>query len=372
MNMSLTRRDLLGGGAVLVGGQLIAPFPGVEPAPAVKPSPKVELVGNEARVSTVGDVQLKRIHHDENLLPDREHSGFCSLVHDSDGKLVLHDGDKTWLYTTALFEAPDGEQRDWYGKWVSHVREFNTKSLVSGEKKLALGLAGNDQWAVIHNVIKVSDSLYVAVYSTNLGVRAAVSSCPDGVFQADPDFRLDVTEVWEKKGGKEDSLESTGGHVKIEDTDDHLLLWLLYDSYHVDKTRGLLGWAKVHVDKGTCRVELRGKHPDNPLSLLPSKGYIAARAGGNLSSDVRLGGKHTMFYYSRANQNEIMLTAGLSSDALFQDVTDVVEMEPPLGTEDVIEKFESYMVNNVLHIIYENNLASSHWGTGIRLYRMGE
>lgn len=325
----------------------------------------------EPEATRLGSVGLQRVHHDGNLLPDREHAGFSALLYDAEGELVLHDGDKTWLYTTGLFEAPTGGQRDWYGKWVSHVREFNAKTLVSGEKQVALGLSGDDQWAVIHDVMKVSDDLFVAFYSTNGGVRAAVSDRPDGMFEADPEFQIAVTEPWEEEGGEEDSLESNGAHVLIEDTDADLTFWLGYDSYHVDQTAGQLGWAKLRIDKTARTVELVEKHPDNPLPLLP-EGYIAARAGGNLGADIRLGGEHVFFYYTRPDQQQIMLTAALSPDPLFQEVTEIVELEPPLGDEEVIEKFEAYMMGDILHIIYENKLASGHWGTGIRLYEIIE
>ncbi len=43
-----------------------------------------------------------------------------------------------------------------------------------------------------------------------------------------------------------------------------------------------------------------------------------------------------------------------------------------LTNEKVIEKFESYMVDGELHIIYENNLQSGHWGTGLRVYKVGQ
>jgi hypothetical protein len=65
-----------------------------------------------------------------------------------------------------------------------------------------------------------------------------------------------------------------------------------------------------------------------------------------------------------------MLTVALSPDPLFQTVTRIVELEPPLGDEKVIEKFESYLIGDHLHIIYENNLDSGHWGTGILIYKM--
>ena len=367
MNGGLTRRRLLGSGGALLGGSAV--LAGVQ---TVGMSPAVAASRHETEPFAIGNVQLQRVHNDENLLPDREHAGFGCLLYDSAGEIVLHEGDKTWLYTTGLFEAPTGGERDWYGKWVSHVREFNTRSLVSGEKKLTLGLAEGDQWAVIHNVIKVNDGFYVAFYSTNVGVRAAVADRPDGLFEAVPDFQLTVTDTWEDEGGQEDSLESNGGHVKIDESDDHLSLWLIYDSYHVDKTSGLLGWARIEIDKHSRDVELIEKHPNNPLNVLPRKSYIAARAGGNLPTDLRLDGKYVLFYYTRRNPHRMWLTAALSSDPLFQDVTDVVKFESPLGTEEVIEKFEAYMLDDVLHIIYENRLESGHWGTGIRLYEFVE
>jgi hypothetical protein len=251
------------------------------------------------------------------------------------------------------------------------VREFNVKTLVSGESKIALGLADADRWAVIHDVIKASDNLYVAFYSANGAVRAAISDKPNGDFRAIHDFKIEVTDAWEREGGKIASLESNGAHVLIEDAQRALTLWLGYDSYHVDRTAGQLGWAKVRIDRTSGNVTLVEKHPRNPLAMLP-KDYIAARCGGNLATNVRLGGQHVFFYYSRPSKEKIMMTAALSLDPLFQNVTNIVEFEPPLGDEKVIEKFESYVIDDELHIIYENKLASGHWGTGIRIYKIAE
>jgi hypothetical protein len=312
---------------------------------------------------------LTRIHHKQNILPDRGNSGFGSLLYDERGELVVHGHDKTWLYTTALFEGATGGRRDWYGKWISYVREFDLKSLRVGRKKLALGLAGEERWAVIHDVLKVSDDFILAFYSANGTVRAAVAHAPDGPFEALPDFQINVTDEWEKKGGAINSLESNGAHVLIEDAGRFLTLWLGYDSYHVDATAGELGWAKILIDKDRRAVAFVEKHPQNPLRALPD-GYIAARCGGNLSAKVRLGGQHALFYYSRPDTKKIMLTVALSDDALFQHITKVVELEPPLGDERVIEKFETYLVGTELHLIYENKLASGHWGTGMRVYRI--
>jgi hypothetical protein len=273
-------------------------------------------------------------------LPDRGQAGFGALLYDGKGGLVLHDGHKTWLYTTGLAEPAPGGQRDWYGKWISYVREFDIKTLVSGPSKIALGLSGSDRWAVIHDAIKVGPKLFVAFYSANGGVRAAVSERPNGLFETVPDFKIEVTDAWEKQGGEKDSLESNGAHALIEESNEAVTLWIGYDSYHVDQTAGQLGWAKILIDKRSRNVELIGKYPLNPLQMLP-KNYIAARCGGNLATNIRLGGQYAFFYYTRRSKQEIMLAVALSSDALFQHITSIVEIEPPLGEEKVIEKTRS-------------------------------
>jgi hypothetical protein len=185
------------------------------------------------------------------------------------------------------------------------------------------------------------------------------------------DFGIQVTDEWEKRGGTVNSVESNGAHVLIEDAGDSLTLWLCYDSYHVDATAGQLGWAKIRIDKRSGAVSLLEKHPNNPIRVLPS-GYIAARCGGNLASNIRFGNQYVFFYYSRPSTQKIMLTAALSDDPLFQHITKIVELEPPLGDEQVIEKFESYLASDGLHIIYENQLRSGHWGTGMRIYRVSK
>jgi hypothetical protein len=325
--------------------------------------------GGEPKPFSIGETTLKRIHHDENLLPDQGHAGFGSLLFDVDGNLVREENGLAWLYTTGLFEAPTGGKRDWYGKWISHVRTFNPKTLVTGEKRWALGLAEGEGWAVIHHAVKVEEDLYLVFYSTNVGVRAAISDSPDAVFSAIPDFQLTVTEPWEDEGGEKDSLESCGGHVTIKNSEDVFEFYLIYDSYHVDATRGELGWARLKLDKAAKKLALVEKHPANPLALRPEN-YIAARAGGNVAADIRLDGQNTFFYYTRPNRNIIMLAAALSPDPLFENITHRVEFDTPLGNEVVIEKFEAYMLDDILHIMYENKLSNGHWGTGIRLYEI--
>jgi hypothetical protein len=314
-------------------------------------------------------VRLERILFEQNLLPDEENSGFGALLYGADGTVAMHAGHKAWLYTTGLSSPPPRGRRNWYGKWISYVRELDLRTLASGPSRVALDLSGEDRWAVVHDVIQVGPMLFVAFYSANGGVRAAVSNRADSPFVPIRDFNLDVTDAWERQGGKEQSLESNGAHILIDENEAAATLWLGYDSYHVDRTAGQLGWAKIRIDKKSRDVQLLGKYPGNPLPMLPD-GYIAARCGGNLASDVRLGGERAFFYYSRPDTRKIMLTVALSPDPLFGRVSRIVELEPPLGDEKVIEKFEAYMLDDELHIIYENELSSGRWGTGMRVYKI--
>jgi hypothetical protein len=332
---------------------------------------RIPLLGILLLPSTViaPHVHLERIRFEQNLLPDRGDAGFGALLYGARGTVVMHAGHKTWLYTTGLSSPPPPGRRNWYGKWISYVRELDLDTLASGPSKIALDLGGKDRWAVIHDVIEVGPNLFVAFYSANGGVRAAVSERPDAAFDTVRDFEVVVTDAWERQGGREQSLESNGAHVLIGDSEAEATLWLGYDSYHVDRTAGQLGWAKIRIDKKSRDVQLLGKYPGNPLPML-GNGYIAARCGGNLATDIRLGGERAFFYYSRPDTQKIMLTVALSPDPLFGRVSRIVELEPPLGDEKVIEKFEAYMLDDELHIIYENKLSSGRWGTGMRVYKI--
>jgi hypothetical protein len=98
------------------------------------------------------------------------------------------------------------------------------------------------------------------------------------------------------------------------------------------------------------------------------EGYLAARAGGIAAGDVRFNGLYTLFYYTRPSRTVINLAAALSPDPLFQQIVHRGDSDGPLGIEVVIEKFQAYTPGTRLHIMYENQLASGRWGTGIRVY----
>ena len=59
--------------------------------------------------------------------------------------------------------------------------------------------------------------------------------------------------------------------------------------------------------------------------------------GGNLASDIRLGGKHVMFYHARPSKAKIMLTAAPSDDPIRSALTD-------FGLTDLIGVVGSLMI----------------------------
>jgi hypothetical protein len=302
----------------------------------------------------IGNLRFELVYHNDTLSGRNDHFG-C-LLFDADSRLALHNGTKTWLYTGSLIDAKKN-------KWAGYVREFDIETLSVGPRKALLSPVDDEKWTAIHLAVQAADNLYVIFYSTGKDVRTAVSERPDGPFRRDPDFRLAPSEDWEKGA----SLESDCGFVKIANNERTFEIWKLYDTL-VPGARGLNGWARVKIDKVARRVELVGKHPGNPLQLsLP--GRVAARTGGNLDSNFTVDGKRLLLYLSKPDRKTYLMSAALSADPLFQTIDENVELDGPLGEENVIEKFQWFVHNDILHVIYEVGSKSGDWRTGLRKYR---
>ena len=307
---------------------------------------------DEETTLKIGPVRLERIEHHDRLTGQKDHFG--NLLFDTDGRLVRNDGHMTWMYTGALQE----------NKWVSYAREFNLDTLEVSDRTQVLTPIAGDEWASIHLVIRVTDDFFVAFYSTGKLIRAAVSDRPDAVLTPDADFEIRASQEWERGC----SLESDGGFVKIDEDDEVLKIWMLYDTLCAGSA-GQNGWAEVHIHKPSRSVKLAGKHPDNPIKLKrPDR--LAARTGGNLDSNVRFGGKYALFYLSKPDGGTYRMSVALSEDPLFQTIDENIELAGPLGRERVIEKFQFYEHRGDLFIIYEVSDAAGDWQTGLRRYRV--
>lgn len=310
---------------------------------------------------TVGKVQLALRSHVEDVCGDAADSGFGSLLFDTDGRVSLHDGTRTWLYTT---------RRDSMRGWMSVVREFDLRSLDLGPSIPVLQPGPEDAWAVIHHVLQIAPGTCLALYSSGAGVRAAVAPAPNSAFSRDPDFVLQPADGWEHGGAGPHgwSLEANAAYVKIDEDSAQLEFWEGYDSYHRDEVRGDLGWARLAFDKTRGRLRLLSRHPDNPLDFRPD-GFICARCGGNLASDVRIQGQRAFFYYARPDRSELAAYVALAGDPLFQAPTLRQAFDRPRGNEEVIEKFQTYMLDGTFHLLYESRLSNGWWRTGLRRYR---
>lgn len=305
-------------------------------------------------MSTLSPASFRLIHHTDDLAGANDHFG--ALLYHADGRLAVHDGSRTWLYTGSLVE----------GRWVSYVRELDLEGFRCAEKRLVLTAHDDDDWATIHLVLEISPTLYVAFYSTGPAMRAAVAAAPDQVFHPVSGFRVSATEPWEK----DCNLESDGGFVLVHEDDRELTGWVLYDTLGKE-TAGANGWLLVRIDKTEGSVSALRKHPGNPLPLhLP--GRLAARTGGNLASDLRLAGKRALFFLSKPDLSTYRFAVALSDDPLFVSPVQVLEFADVLGREQVVEKFQAFERNGLLHLVYEvGPPGERHWRTGLRAYRVG-
>lgn len=295
----------------------------------------------------IGSVTLEQVFHDDSLTGPQDHFG-C-LLFDPAGRLVRHDGNKTWMYTGDFIDS----------RWVSFAREFDLDTLQVGPRSLVLPAQPGDLWGTIHTAIQVRPGLTLTFFSTSTVVRAAVGTSPNLPFTADPDFVIAPSQAWEL-GAR---LEADGGHVTVADTPDALRMWLLYDTL-APGASGDNGWADVLFDKHTSRFSLLGKHPDNPIDLrLP--GRVAARTGGNVEPDLSFDGLYPLLYLSKPDAATYTLGVALSEDPLFQSIVQNTEV---LTGGRVIEKFQSYWHDGKWHVIYETSFGGNDWRTGLRVF----
>lgn len=302
----------------------------------------------------IGSATWEQVDHHDCLTGPNDHFG-C-LLYDVQGHLVRFAAPvaKTWLYTGALVD----------GRWVSFVREFDLETLKVEPRRQILEVQPGDNWATVHLAIRVCGDLTVVFFSTGGTIKAAASARPEGPFTVDPEFVISPSQPWEAGC----SLESDGGFVPIESTETEFRLWKLYDTLARDNS-GHNGWAEVHINKQTGRVKLAGKHAQNPLKLRLD-GRVASRTGGNLDRSVRIGDRWPLFYLSKPDSKSYRLSVALSRDPLFQTIDENRELSAPLGTEQVIEKFQFYEHGGRLCVIYDVSDRNGDWRTGLRRYRV--
>lgn len=295
----------------------------------------------------VGSVTLEQVYQNDSLTGPQDHFG-C-LLFDPGGRLVRHDGNKTWMYTGAYVDS----------HWVSFVREFNLDTLQVGPRTLVLPAQSGDLWATVHTAIQVRPDLTLTFFSTSKVVKAAVGTAPHLPLSVDPDFLIAPSQGWELGA----VIEADGGYVTTANTESALRMWLLYDTL-APGSSGDNGWADVLFDKNTSRFSLMGKHPDNPIDLrLP--GRVAARTGGNVETDLSFDGLYPLLYMSKPDSSTYMLGLALSEDPLFQSIQQNVEL---LNGGRVIEKFQSYWHDGKWHVIYETSFGGNDWRTGLRVF----
>ena len=290
-----------------------------------------------------------------------EPHGFGGFLFDTAGRLVAQDG-WTWLYTTRIVA----------GRWESWARRFRPETLEREAARLVLRPAADRDRAVLHHVIAVAPDFHVGFLCDGRGITAATAPAPEGDFTIDPDFALYPEVGWETRGGAVEgwSLESNGAVVPVSEDAGSVTFWQGYDSYRKEGGFGELGWARLRIDKVTRRITLEARHEGNPLKFLQD-GAICARCGGNLDRDIRIGGKHAFFFYTRPTRRTLRIGLALSEDPLFFDGVEIEMFDDLMGDEQVAEKFEALQFGDQLHLFYESMLKDQSWRTGVRTYRLG-
>ena len=308
-------------------------------------------VATDARFN-LGGTTFVQLEHRDNLTGPNDHLG--TLLYDTQGRVVLHDGRKTWMATGGLVD----------GRWISFIREFDLDGLSPGPRHRVLTPKDDEKWSTIHLMLQVTDNLCVAFYSTGTVVRAAITQQPGTPFTPVADFEIGASQDWERGC----SLESDPGFVTISEDAAELRLWVLYDTLSRENTGGN-GWAEVRIDKRIRTVEFVRKHPDNPLPLkLPE--HLTARTGGNVDSALRVGGKWVMFYLGKPDPRTYRLCAAVSSDPLFQRLDENKVVAGPAGEERVIEKFHGCRDGNEFLLFYEYATQENDWRTAVRRFQL--
>ena len=246
-------------------------------------------------VITIGSDELTLVAHTSNLTGSR--TGFASLAFHLNGSVVESSPGLGWLYTTAQDNA---------GKWTTDVRSlrldvFAGAGIPIGSAIRALNGTSADRWATAHLVLKVNEGLWVAFYSTGRRARAAIGASARGPFVPDPIFGIHSLNAGWEAGC---SIEADGGFSLETENQTTVSGWVMYDTLCAG-SKGLIGWAKVSIDKIGRTVHLIARDSANPRNFsLP--GRVAARTGGNLASDVTFGGLPAIFYLSKPSPQQYL------------------------------------------------------------------
>lgn len=302
------------------------------------------------------DCPLDLVEHVPDLLG--EPHGFGGFLFDPDGRVVVEDG-AAWLYTTRLAD----------GLWDSWVRRLDLATLRAGAaRRILVPEPGRDR-AVLHHIVHVAGGLVVGFHCDGLGFSAAVAGAPDAEFVRDPGFAVRPETGWETRGEAVEgwSLECNGAWVPAGAAATGGF-WLGYDSYRRDGRLGDLGWVRVEIDEAARTVRAHERHPENPLAFR-NPDWSCVRCGGNLSSDVTVGGRRVFFYYIRPDHARFCIGMGLSDDPLFLRGVEHHVIGGALGEEDVAEKFQAIRRGDEILLFYESRHKDGSWRTGLRRYR---
>jgi hypothetical protein len=282
---------------------------------------------------------------------------FGCMLNDTHGKTVVSPDGDTWLYVLS---------------GGAHAVPLNLDTLTVGSRILAKTLEYPSTWASAHLVIKISESMYVMVYTANTtatgkSTRIATSATPYGPFVRYQPFEILATTGWEIEGGP--WLESGIRYILDYETETTLSFWLGIENAW---TAHLMGWCRVVFDKTTGSAVEAERYAGNPLLALRLPNDTHAYGGGNLDqTGLNLGATNLMLYEGRY-QSLDLITYALSTNPFFDTVDKTGRLDVPLLNEVTIEKFQWVIRNDTLLLFYQLQQPAAEKSTVVRKYKAGE
>lgn len=273
-------------------------------------------------------------------------ANFMALLYNTDGSLVIHNNNLTWMYWENMTT------------YVQYAQEFNIDTLqFIGNPYEVKPLDANSTENNPHLVLKITDNMYVMFYTKWVGfggktIRIAYSSTPNGTFIRDTTFEIthDTTSTWEA------SIETNGCWSKINETSTNVTGWLGYEHMGYGMTGEFgyhrMGWANITINKSTGHTVYNNRHPSNPLTWLIPENSTTAYGGSNLDSSIRINNKYVLIYWARIGTSTDQVWQALSDDPLFLSGTKKL-LYSYGNVSGTPEKYQFYVRNNILYLLYE-------------------
>ena len=309
----------------------------------------------------IGDIKYHELNSTKDLVGgsggNNTWDGFGSLLFNSDGNLVIHDTNKTWLYSITN-PTPTTE--------ATRVYEFNldTETVTGPEvcKTPDTAINSTYRWANAHLVLEIATDFYLMFYTVDSSsgtwriIRAAQNSSANGTFKPIDGFEINKTTAWESN-----LLEVSALWDKTFENSTTIIANFGYSSYNTaNSSNCTMGWANITIDKDLKTVTLNSKLSINPLRNLLISGYSRAYQGGNIDSNITSNDDKLLFYHV---YSPYAIAIATSNSTLFNTTTSSRKFLDIPASHALAEVFNYYYWDGRFHLIYETEDVDTGWST---------